>query len=372
MGAVRDGIVQGIVQVFVVGFTAMLVLVLIFAVFMMAGAGLGAGMGSAAGPRLDGMTTTYVHQAGTRGSRNKLLALRVRGIILGSAPRDRSSSIFLGDLTYGYDIQRALDEAAGRDEVKGVLLHIETPGGTIFGSRAIHDGVVEYRRASGKPVVVYIEGLSASGGVMAMVGADRIYADHGSLVGSIGILGPQLIYYDKPVAVDGGLFGGGITTQGGIEQTIISAGRGKDLGNPFRRPTEEEVAVLTRAIDAEYASFVRHVAEHRSIDEATVRDRMGAHVFDNTGAEEYGLIDGTRNRKEAVRELATLAELGDDFEVVRPREADMGIFRQILLSEARPSIDTAGARREVLREVCAAALRYPLAYYGDPAALCAP
>lgn len=238
MGAVRDGIVQGIIQAFVVAFTAGLVLMMIFAVFMMAGAGLGAGMGGAAGARIDGVGTGYVHQSGARSSRNKLLALRVRGIILGTSPRDRASSLFLADVTYGYDIQRALEDAAGRDDIKGVLLHLETPGGTIFGSRAIHDGVVHYKETAGKPVVAYVEGLSASGGVMAMVGADRIFADHGSLVGSIGVLGPQLIYYDKPMAVDGGLFGGGITTQGGIEQTIITAGRGKDLGNPFRRPTE--------------------------------------------------------------------------------------------------------------------------------------
>lgn len=128
--------------------------------------------------------------------------------------------------------------------------------------------------------------------------------------------------------------------------------------------------MLTRAIDAEYASFVRHVADARHLDEAKVRDEMGAHIFDNTGAEAYGLIDGTRSRNDAIRELATLAELGDEFEVVRPREAESGLFRQMLLGEVRAGGDAAELRRERLREVCAAALRYPLAYYGDPTALC--
>jgi protease-4 len=204
------------------------------------------------------------------------------------------------------------------------------------------------------------------------VGATRIYADHGSLIGSIGVLGPQLLFFNKPVATDGGLLNSGIVTQGGIEQTIISAGRGKDLGNPFRRPTEEEIASLTQGVEAEYAAFVEHVADNRRIDAETIRDRMGAMVFDNATAQQYGLIDGTASRGEAIARLAELAKVPKDYQVVRPGDGEGGMLRRLLssrLGETRPPPE--GRTSEAIRpsEICAP-VRTPLAYYGDPSTLC--
>ena len=247
------------------------------------------------------------------------------GVILGSAPRDLSSQFFRGDLSYGYTIRRVLEDAANDQNVKGVLLHLQTPGGTIYGARAIHDGVLAFKRTAKRPVIAFIEGLSASGGVMAMVGADKIYADHGSFIGSIGVLGPQILYYNKPIATDGGLLGGGITTREGIEQTIVTAGRGKDLGNPFRAPTAEEVQVLQGGVDTEYAHFVKHVSTFRKIDENVIRNDMGAHIFDNEKAQAFGLIDGTLDRNATIERLAESAKLGKDYQLVRPR-GEQGSF----------------------------------------------
>src|SRR5690606_18222954 len=119
-------------------------------------------------------------------------------------------------MTYGYRIQQALEAAAKDDGIKGVLLEVDTPGGTIFGSQAIYEGIVRYREKTGRPVIAHVEGLAASGGVWAMVGADEIYADFGTSIGSIGVIGPMLTFYDRPTAFDGGLLGGGVTTERGI------------------------------------------------------------------------------------------------------------------------------------------------------------
>lgn len=370
MSAVREGIVRGITQAFVFAIALVMVIVfvgvIVFAVF----AGIGAGM--AASVRGPGLEPDYVYVSGKRDSRNKLLVLRVEGPILGSPPRDRATQFLLGGFTYGYQVQRLLEQASNKGEIKGVLLHMQTPGGTIFGSRAIHDGVVSYRQKARKPVVAFVEGLSASGGVMAMAGASKIFADHGSLTGSIGVLGPQWLYYNRPVAIDAGLLGTGIVTTGGIEQTIITAGRGKDLGNPFRRPTDEEIASLRRMIETEYDAFVRHVAEQRHLDPQVIRERMGAMIFDNETAAELGLIDGTRSQNEAMTELARMAEVAGDYQVVRPGEEDGTLVRRLLLAlldrdAAPPQMPF---ERFVREELCGAATRYPLAYYGDPAALC--
>ena len=350
---------------------ASFILLLVFFSLFFSGVGIGLGAGLARGGLADISTVEedgYVYVSGDEDSDNKLLELPVDGIILGSSADNNSAMDWLG-VTYGYDLKDILAEAAEQEEIKGVLLHMQTPGGTIFGSRAIFDGVEAYQAATNKPVIAYIEGLSASGGVMAMVGADEIYADHGSMIGSIGVIGGALMYFDKPVATEGGLLGGGIETTGGIEQTVIVAGRGKDFGNPFRRPTEEEIQTLQQGVDNEYADFVSHVAANREMDETVIREQMGALIFDNKQAESYGLIDGTLNREDTIAKLAELAKVGDDYQLVRPHD-ETDSFWWSLLSLFSTESTVAKSRRHLGQDICDTALRLPLVYHGDPLKLC--
>ena len=252
---------------------------------------------------------------------------------------------------------KSSDAAADNSDIKGIFLHVSTPGGTVFGSMAIHEAIQAYKAATGNPVLVYIEGLSASGGVMSMVGADAIYADIGSFIGSIGVIGGTIVYYDQPKAFDGGLLSGGVTTEGGIEQTIISAGRSKDLGNPFRRITDQERAVLQEGVDTLYNDFVNHVAVARDIDPLTIVTQMGAQIFENSQAEKFGLIDGTRSWNQSIGELAGLAGLADDYRLVQPNRPSVSAFESIFLSkfwEDAPSVSKQEFETLVRSDICAA------------------
>jgi protease-4 len=354
-------------------FISFFVLLFLFTTFFIS-AGLGVGSIFARKDITDLVAAdsqNYAFISGTAESRNLLISLPVEGLILGSPPSEISPSpIGWFNATYGYSIQKALEKAAEDEQVKGIFLHIQSPGGTIFGSMAIHEGIKAFQKATGKPVLAYIEGLSASGSVMAMVGADAIYADHGSYVGSIGVLGASLTFFDDPTATQGGIMGGGIVTRGGIEHTIISAGRGKDLGNPFRRPTDEEVRNLQQGVDIEYDNFVRHVAQNRRISEAVIREQMGAQIFGNRAAADYGLIDGTLSKKDAVAKLAERAGVGEDFQLVRPRRQSTRLWQEFLFSMAGRTADD-HFQSTVRDQVCRSAGRMPMAYYGDLAALCA-
>lgn len=318
-----------------------------------------------------GSAEPYQFVEGDESADRALLALGVTGPILGTPSDGQPLSAFLGSgVTYGYAIAEELRAAAERDDIDGVLLRFATPGGTIFGSQAIHDGVSAYREQTGNPVVAFVEGLSASGGVWAMAGADAIYADHGSMIGSIGVIGGVFRFYDKPTAIGGGLLGGGITTEQGIEFRFITAGRGKDYGNPFRRPSAEELAVAQQGVDNEYANFVRHVAATRNLDESVIRDRLGALIYDNATAQEVGLIDGTRSRSEAIEELAKLADVVDGHRLIRPAQPPPGLLARLF---ARA--DAAPLRREavaatVARDRCAFGPRAILAFWGNPTRLC--
>lgn len=364
-------------KIFGLAFFALVSFVVLLFLFSLFFAGAGAGLGAMLGQRdlarfstpEDSLDLEPVY--GDSSSENLLLLVPVDGIILGSPSLDFGPSLTLSGATYGYPIKELLRDAAEDERIQGVLLHMQTPGGTIYGSRAIFDGVKAYRETTDKPVFAFVEGLSASGGVMAMAGADKIFADRGSRVGSIGVIAGMLTYFDDPVATEGGLMGGGIETRGGIEHTIIAAGRGKDIGNPFRRPTEEEISVLQAGADDEYDRFVSLVAENRPIAESVIRDTMGALIFGNAMAESYGLIDGTLNREETIRRLAEQAGVADDFQLVAKRSGSRKFWRQLLSLWDGAEVASDSVERAVRRDLCRAATRLPLAYHGDLSALCA-
>jgi protease IV len=311
----------------------------------------------------------YRFVSGEDSSANRILSLDVVGPILGTGSDTNGFGLGIGELTYGYQIQAQLKEAAEDDKIKAVFIRFVTPGGTIFGSQAIFEGIQAYKKATGKPVYVHIEGMSASGGVWAMVAGDKIYADHGSMIGSIGVIGPQLQFFNRPKAIDGGLLGGGVVTDAGIENIIISAGRGKDLGNPFRRPTAEELQVLRAGVNAEYNNFVRHVGQARGIKEDVIRNQMGAMIFDNQAAKKWGLIDGTLSRQGVLDALATKAKLGTDYQVVSFRPQTVSLFGQLLgMAPPRPSAEQ--AQQRINHDLCFMTQQRILVYHGNPQPLC--
>ncbi|WP_299044045.1 S49 family peptidase [uncultured Thermosynechococcus sp.] len=313
----------------------------------------------------DGETSPYEHISGKETSRDRILRIDIVGPILGS-PQNNEDMFFapLGGVTYGYEVQQQLADAAQDKTIQAVFLNISTPGGTIFGSQAIADGIKNYRKATQKPVYAFIEGIAASGGVWAMVTADRIYADYGSMIGSIGILGPSVLYYDRPTSLNNGLLQGGVTANS-IEERTLSAGRSKDMGNPFRRLTPEEIAVLQRGLEQEYTKFVAHVAQARGISPQVIRNQMGAMIFSNDQAKQYGLIDGTLSRPEALNALAKAAHLREgNYAVVRLRRDRSPLIYQLFGVKAPPPAPEAQQAWKQEQLFALSQLR-ALAYYGS-------
>lgn len=288
-----------------------------------------AAMLSALDPPTDDATLDTSFVAGERSSDNVLLAVPVRGLILGE---ERDQGLFAAtDVTYGYEVQRELELAAADDDVKGVVLELDTPGGTIYGSKAIADAVTAYRERTGRPVLAWVSGLSASGGVYAMSGATTILADHGTLTGSIGVIFGPITYYNGVIATDGGLLGGGVETSNGITEEYITAGRGKDLGNPFRPITDEERSTLQDGVDRSYGAFVDTVAEGRGLDRSTIIERIGALVYDEATAVDLGLVDEVANRDTAYARAAELSGLRPGGYQVARVERGSGSFLDAIL-----------------------------------------
>lgn len=248
----------------------------------------------------------YVPYAGTtKENSNKILLLNINGVIVGEG--ESSGGIFSESSVDGYAIQDALVDAANDSEIDGVILKMDTPGGTIYGATAIAEGVNYYKKKSHNPIIAYVSSMSASGGVMAMVGADKIYADHGTLVGSIGVIFGPFTYYNNPISE--GSFLGNVETKDGIEKEYITAGKGKDVGNSFRRITPEERGIFQDMVNNSYDEFVERVSRDRDIPQDKIKNEFGARLFDEISAKKAGLIDGVKSRNEVYAKIASMAEI---------------------------------------------------------------
>lgn len=251
--------------------------------------------------------TTTIWGSPRSAPENTIQAISITGPIQTAG----SDGLAFETTTYGYEVAAILD-ALDTNDSAGVLLLINTPGGTITGSKAIADAVTRYQDRTGNKVFAYVEGMAASGGMMAMAGADQIISDYGTLIGSIGVVYGPFTEYSDVVGTTGTIVTQGVTTTGGITQEYLTAGEGKDLGNPFRKMTDEERAVLMGTINTEYNSFVSWVSSQRDIPADTIKSKIGAYVYGPSAAQKLGLIDQTMGREEAFAHVATSMGLDPD------------------------------------------------------------
>jgi len=294
---------------------------------------------------------------------SRVLAVPVTGVSLGG----ESDGATFGGTTYGYEVADVID-ALDEDDADGLVLELNTPGGTIYGSRAIADAVTRYQERTGHQVMAHVQGLSASGGMYAMAGADQIVADHGSLVGSIGVvMGPFQRFRDV-TGIPGSLLDPGITTEGGVTEEYLSRGRGKDLGNPYRDMTDEERAVLGGGLDREYAAFVEWVSSARGIPAQTIVDRFGAFVFDGDTAVDLGLVDRVLGRDEAYRHAAEMNDVDPDDTRV-DRVSGPGLLES-LLSARSPAGGTSASALEPGRSTVCTGAPLVLAVHGELSSAC--
>ncbi len=258
----------------------------------------------------------------------------VRAIpITGPIMAGREDGFTFGSTTYGYEVAKTIDGIKTEDAA-GLVLLLNTPGGTINGSRAIADSVERYQARTGKKVIAYVQGMSASGGMYAMAGADKIIADHGSLVGSIGVIFGPFTRYKDVVATSGSFAEAGVSTTGGITQEYLTQGEGKDIGNPFRDMTAKERSTLMTGLANEYGEFVNWVSKARGIPADTIRTDLGAYIYDGKTAIAKKLIDAQLGPDDAFRDVAT--QLGLDPAKARVAQAgEPGLFEQLLGAEAR-------------------------------------
>ncbi|MBL8031263.1 MAG: S49 family peptidase [Candidatus Doudnabacteria bacterium] len=288
----------------------------------------------------------------------ELLSIPVRGVITGTEPQAMSLFSATEDQTAGYTVKDRLYTAAEDPNIKGVILEIDSPGGTIYGSRAIADGVNYYRKTARRPVYAHISGTGASGAYWSAISTDKVFMDSGSDAGSIGVIMGPFEYYDTVTAQDNGIFGGGVVTQKGIESVTITAGKSKDIGNPYRRLTQDELTALQQTVNNEYDTFVRYVSQRRLIPEATIRNSIGAMTYDTKTAVDLRLVDGAANRQEAYDALAKAAGVEDDYQIIAEEYTPSFVESLLYMVNRKPQAEAKKVNLCTLTST-------RLAYHGD-------
>jgi len=203
------------------------------------------------------------------------------------------------------DLVRELKTHRDNPLVKAVVLRINSPGGVVGPTQELHAAVLRLREA-GKPVVASLGAVAASGGYYVAVAADKIYANPGTLTGSIGVIF-QLPNLD------------GLMKKVGIDYVVVKAGRYKDIGNISRTMTPEERQVLQSLLDDVHAQFISAVATGRKLDRAQVVGFADGRIVSGSQAKDLRMVDALGGLEEAVDGAATLAGLPKSPNVVGPR-----------------------------------------------------
>jgi protease-4 len=217
---------------------------------------------------------------------------------------DIAGVIGVGELT-GEAIKNLLldsrESPFGNNRLKGILLYIDTPGGTATDSDNIYRVLLAYKQKYQIPIYAYVDGMCASGGMYIASAADKVYASPSSVIGSVGVvLGPTFNFSQLMEKV-------------GVQSLTLTEGKDKDFLNPFRPWKSDEAAPVKPIVASLYHQFVDIVTAARPrLDKQKLIEVYGAHIFISGTAAELGYIDvADSNYDTALIDLKNQAGIGE-------------------------------------------------------------
>lgn len=226
-------------------------------------------------------------------------------------------------------MKEQLKLAIENEDVKAIVLRINSPGGEVTASDTIYDAVKKANEE--KPVIVFMDSTAASGGFYIACGAEEIFANETTLTGSIGVIIQTLNYRE--------LFG-----KVGLESLVFKSGKYKDILSSSREMTVEEKSLVQEMVMEIYDKFLGIVAESRDLPEDTLRNGIAdGRVLSGAAAKEAGLIDDTGYIEDAYDRARELVK-EPDAEVQKIRST-VGFFEAFGLVESAKNLPPARANR---------------------------
>jgi protease-4 len=209
-----------------------------------------------------------------------------------------------GELVESRSILDQLKRYEDSNSVKAILLNIDSPGGGVAVSQEIYTEIKRLREKKDKIVVAYLSSTGASGAYYVACAANKIVANPGTIVGSIGVIAEWVNYAD-------------LLEWAKLKAIVFKTGEFKDTGSPTRALTENEKKYFQGLIDDMYVQFVEAVAYGRKLDLQDVRSLADGRVFTGRDAKARKLIDEIGNFQDAVDLTAKLAGISGKPRLIR-------------------------------------------------------
>ncbi len=235
---------------------------------------------------------------------------------------DRIAVVYLEGVIFdSKDINEQLKMYGDDSRVKAILLRMDTPGGGVAASQEIADQVKWLRDEKGKKVVVSMGSVGASGGYYIACAADRIYANPGTITGSIGVIAEWVNY-------------GNLLKWAQMQPEVIKSGELKDVGSPTRAITPKEREYLQQLINQMFEQFVSAVAEGRKdhLTRDQIKQLSDGRVYTGEEALREKLIDGLGNYDAALKGTAELVGIKGEPQIVTPPKPRRGSILDLLTS----------------------------------------
>src|SRR5579885_2307506 len=204
-------------------------------------------------------------------------------------------------------VVQQLKDFGDDDSIKAIILHVNSPGGGVAASEEIYREVKRLRDDKKKRVVVSIETVGASGAYYVSSATNKIYADNGSIVGSIGVIAQWVNY-------------GGLLQWAHLKDITMKAGEFKDTGSPTREMTPAEREYLQGMIDNMHAQFIAAVADGRKMKLEDVKSIANGKVWTGQQALPMKLVDQLADFQSAVEDTAKTVGIKGEPVLVKPEK----------------------------------------------------
>lgn len=228
------------------------------------------------------------------------------------------------------------------DDVAGLILRVNSPGGSAFASEQIWEALDQFKKVTGKPFYVSMSNYAASGGYYISCGADKIYAEPLTLTGSIGIFGliPNV--------------SGLMNDKLGIHYDQYMTNPQGELINVFQKPSMRSVAALQRSVDRGYALFTKRCAEDRKMPLAKLQSIAEGRVWDGMTALKIGLVDKLGGLDAAIADMTKQLDMKRSDVMAYPKSEYDFLYDLLLMRnsiEERITMHQLGAAYPVWKQV---------------------
>ncbi len=232
---------------------------------------------------------------------NKIAVMEMEGTIASSY-----ETSFFSSQTDAPSLLKSLKSALSDNTVRGVIIKINSPGGTVAMSQNIYAQIMELKKK--KPVVVVFDDVAASGGYYIASAADRIIAQSGTLTGSIGVIFSFMDYHNL------------LSEKLNINPVVIKSGKHKDIGSGMREMTAEERKLMQTIVDDSYEQFIDAITAgrinrgdsysvaKRDLSPDVLKANADGRVFTGRQAEKLGFVDAVGGMELAQKMIEKMAQ----------------------------------------------------------------